>query len=78
MLKHKYFCYNEIVEGVGNHGEEEVPPAFAMKEDLEFFLSGENLEAVIGSALYQKSEPSTEDFVDAINYFLSNDSFIQF
>jgi hypothetical protein len=58
--------------------DNEIYPPFVVNERLEVFLSGENLENVIGSVLHQKIEPSMNELVEAINYYNERDAFIQF
>jgi hypothetical protein len=70
-------CYLDDIPDIDDDDNEIYPP-FVVNERLEVFLSGENLENVIGSVLHQKIEPSMNELVEAINYYNERDAFIQF
>ena len=38
--------------------------------------SGENFEAVISGAFDQKLNPSMKEFIDSLNYYRDNDSYL--
>ncbi len=41
-------------------------------------ISGENLESVVMSAIFQKKNVSNDEIIKAINYYLENDCFMTF
>jgi len=70
-------CYLDDYPDVDDE-DREIYSSFVVEEKLEFFFSGENLEAVIGNALYQKDKASIAEFIAALNYYIGHDAFIQF
>jgi hypothetical protein len=67
-------CYLERYPSVVN--DEDVYPQFVLDNALELFYYGEQFEDVIDNLLRQKGNPLIEDFIAALDYYLSNDNFI--
>jgi hypothetical protein len=70
------FCYLDDYPYVDDDDKEVYPP-FVIETKLEYYLSGENLEAVVGNALNQKADVSVAEFIIALNYYLAHDAFMQ-
>lgn len=58
--------------------DEEIFPEFVVEEGLVFLYSGENFESVIEVVFNQKHQPSMKEFIDSLNYYRDNDSFLEF
>ena len=68
-------CYLEDYPEITDDDEEVFPEFVA--EDVEVLLySGENFEAVISGAFDQKLNPSMKEFIDSLNYYRDNDSYL--
>ena len=70
-------CYLEEPPEVTEE-DEEIFPEFVVEEGLVFLYSGENFESVIEVAFNQKRQPSMKEFIDSLNYYRDNDSFLEF
>ena len=68
-------CYLEHYPDV-NDDDEEIYPDFVTKEGLRLFYSGEHFEGVIHNALFQKNQPSVDEFIAGLNYYRDYDSFL--
>ena len=77
LAKPDIICYLDNPPEIDEE-DNEIYPSFVIKENLKMFISDENLENIISSALFQKIEASTAELIDAINYYMDNDCFIQF
>jgi len=55
-----------------------IPPPFAVKNHLMFISSGETVCDVIVSALLHKANATIDELVDALNYYVKNDAFIEY
>lgn len=67
-------CYVEVTPTIVN--DEEVYSDFIMNESLEFFCDGQQFEDVLMNVLLQKKQASMGDFIQALNYYLEKDSFL--
>jgi len=68
-------CYlDERIQVDGN--EELIYPKFAEKHGLRFFCSGELVNSVVNILEGHVNRPTTEQFIDSLNYFLEHDSFL--
>ena len=70
-------CYLEEPPEVTEE-DEEIFPELVVEEGLVFLYSGENFESVIEVAFNQKRQPSMKEFIDSLNYYRDNDSFLEF
>ncbi len=61
-----------------NEDDEEVFPNFVVENDLELFYYGQQFEDVLFNVMEQKEDPSENDFLRALEFFLDNDSFMEF
>lgn len=68
-------CYPEHYPDV-NDEDEEIYPDFVVTEKLRFFYSGEQFEDVVHNVLFQKRQPSMEEFIKGLNYYMEHDSFL--
>lgn len=53
-------------------------PQAVKDKGWELYASGENFESVIENAVYQKSNVSDDEIRQAIEYYLCNDTFMDF
>lgn len=58
--------------------DEEIIPEFAVENGMEGSVLPETLQDVISSALEQKQEATNEELLEALNYYLDNDTFMVF
>ena len=68
-------CYVDDYPTV-TENDEEIFSDFVIKEELEYFCSGEDLEGVVFNLLHQKNQPSMDEFIAGLNYYLEHDSFL--
>ena len=68
-------CYLEDYPEITDE-DEEIFPEFVVKEGLVFLYSGENFESVITGAFNHKLDPSMKEFIDLLNYYRDNDSYL--
>lgn len=61
-----------------DENDKEVYPQDAASRDLSYIYSGEQFADVILSVIEQKPSASNQDFIDALNYYLENDVFLDF
>lgn len=71
----KLQCYLDEYPSV-NENDEEIFPKLVMKRNMEFFVSGEQVANVLLSLKEKKENFSIDDAINALNFFLDNDSFI--
>lgn len=71
----KLQCYLDEYPSV-NENDEEIFPKLVMKINMEFFVSGEQVANVLLSLKEKKENFSIDDAINALNFFLDNDSFI--
>ena len=57
---------------------EEVIPEFAIENGMEGSILPKIFQDVIISAIAQKNDVSNKELVDALNYYLDNDTFMMF
>ena len=58
--------------------DEEIIPEFAIKNGMDGSVLPEIFQDVIISAMTQKCDVSNEELVEALNYYLDNDTFMSF
>ncbi len=58
--------------------DNEVYPQDAASRGLSYIYSGEQFADVILSVIEQKPSASNQYFIDALNYYLENDDFLDF
>jgi hypothetical protein len=68
-------CYLEQYPDV-NDDDEEIYSDFVVENGLRLLCFGDYLEDVIRNALNQKEQPSIEEYIAGLNYYLTNDTFI--
>lgn len=68
-------CYLENYPDV-NDEDEEIFPDFVVKENLKLFYSGEDFEDVVHNILFQRDQPTMEEFINGLNYYREHDSFL--
>lgn len=61
-----------------DENDKEVYPQDAVSRGLSYIYPGEQFADVILSVIEQKSSASNQDFIDALNYHLENDDFLDF
>lgn len=64
--------YPEVVD------DEDVYPLFVVENNLELFYYGEQFENVLFNVMDQKQDPSENDFLKALDFYMENDTFIEF
>lgn len=57
--------------------DNEVALPFVEENDLEFLCSDENIVDVIGACLHQKEDASVEEIVQALEFYMENDTFLE-
>jgi hypothetical protein len=62
----------------GDEEGEDVFSVFVTKNKLELIYYGEQLEDVLTNVLNQRPQATTVDFVNALNYYMKNDNFMDF
>ncbi len=58
--------------------DEEIIPEFAIENGMDGSVLPEIFQDVIISAITQKDDVSNEELVEALNYYLENDTFMMF
>jgi hypothetical protein len=58
--------------------DEEVYPAFVIENSLELFYEGRQFEDVIINGLHQKSTATIDELILGLNYYLDNDTFLEY
>ncbi len=61
-----------------DENDNEVYPQDAVTKGLSYIYSGEQFADVILSVMEQKPSAKNQDFIDALNYYLENDDFLDF
>lgn len=64
--------------GYDEETEEEIFPAFAAENGMEYAILSEIIQDVVISALEQKHDASDEEILNALNYYLEYDAFMRF
>lgn len=59
-----------------NDDDEEIYPEFAIKNGYHYFCSDQNVQDVVDLALRQNPKVTMEKLIDALNYYLKFDDFI--
>jgi hypothetical protein len=70
-------CFLEAYPVVDD-SDREIFPEFVRKNRLELAFYGEQFEDVIRNVVYQKQSADTKDFVEALNFYMENDNFMDF
>lgn len=58
--------------------DEEIYPEYALTHDMWYFCSDENIQDVVDLALSQRTDISIEQLVEALDYYLEHDDFMDF
>jgi len=58
--------------------DEEIIPEFAVENGMDGSVVPEVFQDVIVSALVQKSDATNDELIEALNYYLDNDTFMPF
>lgn len=58
--------------------DEEIIPEFAVENGMDGSVLPEVFQDVIVSALVQKSDATNDELMEALNYYLDNDTFMTF
>lgn len=58
--------------------DEEILPAFAAENGMEFSILPEVVQDVVMSAVNQKKDAAYDEITEALNYYLENDTFMEF
>ncbi len=69
-----YYCPPDFDEET----DEEIIPEFAIENGMDGSLLPEIFQDVIISAMTQKRDVLNEELVEALNYYLDNDTFMSF
>lgn len=70
-------CYLELYPTIDDN-DEEVYPDFVRDKSLDLFYYGQQFEDVLMSVFDQKETASINDYIDALNYYMENDTFMDF
>ena len=57
--------------------DEEIIPEFAVENEMDGSIISEIFQDVIVSALVQKENVTNEELINALNYYLDNDTFMR-
>ena len=68
-------CYLEAYPII-NGDDEEIYPDFVVENSLELFFYGDQFLDAVRNISFQKENPSTEDFIVGLNFYLENDNYI--
>lgn len=68
-------CYLEAYPIISDD-DEEIYPEFVVDNALEIFFYGDQFFDVLRNISVQKENPSIEDFIAGLNFYLKNDNFI--
>ncbi|EAM1821449.1 hypothetical protein D3M43_23410, partial [Salmonella enterica subsp. enterica serovar Infantis] len=68
-------CYLEMYPVISDD-DDEVYPEFVINNSLELFFYGDQFLDVLRNISTQKENPSMEDFIAGLNFYLENDNFI--
>ncbi|WP_032940851.1 DUF7716 domain-containing protein [Citrobacter youngae] len=68
-------CYLDIYPVISDD-DEEIYPEFVVNNSLELFFYGEQFLDVLRNISVQKENPSMEEFMAGLNFYLENDNFI--
>ena len=77
IAQSEQLCYLELYPTIDGDGEE-VYPDFVKDKSLDIFYYGQQFEDVLMSVFDQKSSASIKDYIDALNYYIENDTFMDF
>lgn len=77
IARPEQLCYIDLYPTINDNGEE-VYPDFVKDKSLEIFYYGQQFEDVLMSAFNQKCSASIDDYIDALNYYMENDTFMDF
>ncbi|WXT26502.1 hypothetical protein WI225_15460 [Salmonella enterica subsp. enterica serovar Infantis] len=70
-----FICYLEMYPVISDD-DDEVYPEFVINNSLELFFYGDQFLDVLRNISTQKENPSMEDFIAGLNFYLENDNFI--
>lgn len=70
-------CIADFPE-VDDDTDEETYPDFAIENEMDGCLLPELVQDVVLSALEQKNDATNEEILEALNYYLDNDCFMEF
>jgi hypothetical protein len=70
--------YLDDIVDVDDETDNEIYPAFALKNDLEMSLLGQLLNDIIGNTKHQLQNPTADDFIKNLNYYNNHDCFFDF
>ncbi|WNI65308.1 hypothetical protein RIK65_16220 [Enterobacter asburiae] len=68
-------CYLDSYPVISDD-DEEVYPEFVVDNSLELFFYGDQFLDVLRNITVQRENPSIEDFIAGLNFYLENDNFI--
>ncbi|WXS22911.1 hypothetical protein WI215_11725 [Salmonella enterica subsp. enterica serovar Infantis] len=77
LLERILICYLEMYPVISDD-DDEVYPEFVINNSLELFFYGDQFLDVLRNISTQKENPSMEDFIAGLNFYLENDNFIDF
>lgn len=77
IVQPNQLCYLELYPTIDDN-EEEVYPDFVRDKSLDLFYYGQQFEDVLMSVFEQKETASINDYIDALNYYMKNDTFMDF
>lgn len=64
--------------GYDEETEEELFPSFAVENGMEYAILSEIIQDVVIGVLEQKRNATDTEILDALNYYLENDAFLEF
>lgn len=64
--------------GFDEETEEEIFPAFAAENGMEYVILLDIIQDVVISALEQKHDATDGEILNALHYYLENDAFLEF
>lgn len=68
-------CYIDSYPKITDDDEEQYPD-FVIEQNLELFFYGQQFEDVITSITNERKSCTSADIIEALNYYLQNDSFM--
>lgn len=70
-------CYILDYPDIDDDTDEEIFPPEAQESHMDIVYLPELIQDAITAALYQKPSATNNELLDAVNYYLQNDSFMQ-
>lgn len=69
-------CYIDDYPDIDDD-DNEIPVSFIEENGLEYYCSDENVIDVVGASLHQKENASVEEMMNALEFYLEKDTFLE-